>query len=147
VPKQRFLYYLTPKGFAEKARLTAEFLSSSYQFYRQAREDVGQVMADAASQGHKRLAVIGAGELAEIVALVSEETSVEIVAFIAPGSARKQIAGRPVLAGWSEVTRADGALLATFENAGAVLKAFRTEQPSVPVFVPRQLRALLGPSK
>ena len=44
VPKQRFLYYLTPKGFAEKARLTAAFLTSSYQFYRHAREDVSLTM-------------------------------------------------------------------------------------------------------
>ena len=34
-----FFYYLTPKGFAEKASLTAQFLSYSYQFYRDARAD------------------------------------------------------------------------------------------------------------
>jgi hypothetical protein len=147
VPKQRFLYYLTPRGFAEKARLTAEFLTSSYQFYRHAREDVGLIMTDAASRGHNRLAVLGAGELAEIAAIVSDETPVEIVGFIAPNSPRKRIAGRPVVAGWSEVDAADGVLLATFEDAGAALELFRREQPDVPVFIPRQLRALIGVSK
>jgi len=29
-PANRFLYYLTPKGFAEKSRLTTEYLSSSF---------------------------------------------------------------------------------------------------------------------
>jgi DNA-binding MarR family transcriptional regulator len=143
VPKQRFLYYLTPKGFAEKARLTAEFLTSSYQFYRHVREDVGALMAEAAKEGHKRLAVLGAEELAEITAIVSEESSIEIAGFIAPGSPRKQIAGRPVVASWSEADGADGAILATFDNARAVFDAFRAGQPAVPVFVPRQLRSLV----
>jgi DNA-binding MarR family transcriptional regulator len=143
VPKQRFLYYLTPKGFAEKARLTAEFLTSSYQFYRNVRADMGTLMAEAAREGHQRLAVLGAEELAEITAIVSEESAVEIAGFIAPGSTRKRIAGRPVVANWSGVEAADGAVLATFEEARHVYDAFRAEQPTVPVFVPRQLRSLI----
>jgi hypothetical protein len=147
VPKQRFLYYLTPKGFAEKTRLTAEFLTSSYQFYRHAREDLGLVMTEAASRGFIRLAVLGAEELAEITAVVSDECSVEIVGFIAPNSPRKRIVGRPVVSEWSEVEQADGIVLATFENVASALQAFRKAQPDVPVFIPRQLRALVGLSK
>jgi hypothetical protein len=133
VPKQRFLYYLTPKGF----------LTSSYQFYRNVRADMGTLMAEAAREGHQRLAVLGAEELAEITAIVSEESAVEIAGFIAPGSTRKRIAGRPVVANWSGVEAADGAVLATFEEARHVYDAFRAEQPTVPVFVPRQLRSLI----
>jgi hypothetical protein len=143
VPKQRFLYYLTPKGFAEKARLTAEFLTCSYQFYRHVREEMGSLMAEAARQGHLRLAVLGAEELAEITAIVSDETAVEIVAFVAPGSARKKIAGRPVVPSWSQLEHVDGAILATFENARALYETFRAEQAETPIFVPRQLRSLI----
>jgi DNA-binding MarR family transcriptional regulator len=144
VPKQRFLYYLTPKGFAEKARLSAQFLASSYKFYRDARADLGALMGEATEQGHRRLAVLGAGELAEIAAIVSEETSLEIVGFVAPDSARQRIAGRPVVACWSDLEAADGALLATIEDAGAVYESFRQHQPAVTVFVPRQLQGLVG---
>jgi hypothetical protein len=143
VPKQRFLYYLTPKGFAEKARLTAEFLSSSYQFYRNVRADMGALLGDAARVGHRRLAVLGAGELAEIIAIVSDESEIEIVGFVTPDSRRKRIAGRPVVSNWSGLDGADGALLATFEDARVVFDAFRAEQPTVTVFVPRQLRSLI----
>jgi len=143
VPKQRFLYYVTPKGFAEKARLTAEFLTSSYQFYRNVRADMGALMAEAANDGHKRLAVLGAEELAEIIAIVSEESPVEIAGFIAPDSSRTRIAGRPVVASWSSIETADGAVLATFEDARSVYDDFRAEQPKIPVFVPRQLRSLV----
>jgi hypothetical protein len=68
---------------------------------------------------------------------------VEIVGFVVPDSPRKNIAGRPVVSNWSGLDGADGALLATFEDARAVLEAFRAEQPMVPVFVPRQLRSLV----
>jgi len=143
VPKQRFLYYLTPKGFAEKARLTAEFLTSSYNFYRNLREDIRLLTAEAAEQGHRRLAVIGAGELAEIIAIVSQESDVKIVGFIAPDSQRERIAGLPVVTSWSGLDGADGAVLAVLENARTAFDAFRAEQPEIRVFVPRQLRSLL----
>jgi hypothetical protein len=143
IPKQRFLYYLTPKGFAEKARLSAQFLTHSYQFYRDARADLVTLMMEAAKLGHTRLAVLGAGELAEIAAIVSEESPVEIVGFIAPDSARHRIAGRPVVADWAQIQAADGAVLGTLENARAVFEAFRAEQPTVAVFVPRQLHSLV----
>jgi DNA-binding MarR family transcriptional regulator len=143
VPRQRFLYDLTPKGFAEKARLTAEFLTSFYQFYRHARADLGALLVEAAKEGHRRLAVLGAEELAEITAIVGEDSEVEIVAFIAPDSMRKRIAGRPVVANWSSVDGADSAVLATLENARVVYDTFCAEQPSVTVFIPRQLRSLV----
>ena len=34
-PVRRYLYYLTPSGFAEKARLTAEYLNASFDIFRQ----------------------------------------------------------------------------------------------------------------
>ena len=40
VPANRYLYYLTPKGFTEKSRLSAKYLSTSFDFYRQASESI-----------------------------------------------------------------------------------------------------------
>ena len=39
VPLNRYAYYLTPQGFAEKSRLTAEYLAASFNFFRRARGD------------------------------------------------------------------------------------------------------------
>ena len=41
-PARRYAYYLTPHGFAEKSRLTVEYLSSSFSFFRHAREDCAE---------------------------------------------------------------------------------------------------------
>lgn len=147
IPKQRFLYYLTPQGFAEKARLTAQFLSHSYRFYRDARASLVALLREAAANGHKRLAVLGDGEFAEIVLIVSHDAPIEIVGFLAPGSARQHIAGRPVASDWSDLEGADGAVLATVEGAVAVFEGFRAEKPAVPIFVPEQLRSLVWKKK
>ena len=37
-PANRYFYYLTPRGFTEKSRLTTEYLSSSFDFYRKAKK-------------------------------------------------------------------------------------------------------------
>src|ERR1700741_2143631 len=42
-PARRYAYYLTPKGFAEKSRLTVEYLSYSFSFFRLARADCTRV--------------------------------------------------------------------------------------------------------
>ena len=36
-PVRRYLYYLTPAGFAEKARLTADYLKASFDIFRRGR--------------------------------------------------------------------------------------------------------------
>ena len=38
-PARRYAYYLTPQGFAEKSRLTVDYLSYSFSFFRQAKTD------------------------------------------------------------------------------------------------------------
>jgi DNA-binding MarR family transcriptional regulator len=38
-PARGYAYYLTPHGFAKKSRLTVEYPSSSFSFFRRARED------------------------------------------------------------------------------------------------------------
>jgi len=143
VPKQRFLYYVTPKGFAEKASLTAQFLSFSYQFYRDARADLGATMELAAAKGHKCLAVLGDGELAEIAAIVSEETPIKIVGFIAAQSSRERIVGQPVVKSWKMISNADAAILATVDDAKTAFKAFTKSNPKVQVYVPSHLDALV----
>jgi DNA-binding MarR family transcriptional regulator len=82
VPPNRYAYYLTPRGFAEKSRLTAEFLSQSFLFFREAREQYTTLLADCAARGWTRLAFAGAGDLAEIATLCNKDSGVAIVAVI-----------------------------------------------------------------
>src|ERR1700761_9053707 len=51
VPARRYAYYLTPKGFTEKSRLTVQYLSDSFSFFRQARADCTHEFALAKQSG------------------------------------------------------------------------------------------------
>src|SRR5690348_6945622 len=43
-PARRYAYYLTPQGFAERSRLTVEYLSLSFGFFRQAKADCSALL-------------------------------------------------------------------------------------------------------
>jgi predicted transcriptional regulator len=55
VPARRYAYYLTPQGFAEKSRLTVQYLSDSFSFFRKAKSDCTHVFQEAAARGRHRL--------------------------------------------------------------------------------------------
>lgn len=78
-PPNRYTYYLTPKGFSEKSRLTANYLFRSFDFYRRARNQCDELLEAAADNGCRRIALAGAGELAEIAMLCALQHDVEIV--------------------------------------------------------------------
>src|SRR5574337_865739 len=50
VPPNRIKYYLTPTGFAEKARLTYQYMDYSLQLYRQTRLALRQALEPLASR-------------------------------------------------------------------------------------------------
>jgi predicted transcriptional regulator len=76
---RRWDYFLTPKGIAEKARLTYEFIDFTMQFYREARRRSSEVLAQARKAGVTRVAFLGASELAEIAYLGIQEQKLELV--------------------------------------------------------------------
>ena len=78
-PANRYLYYLTPTGFAEKSRLTAQYLSHSLSFYRKAGESCRRVFDQCEHNGWQRLLLCGISDLAEIATLRAMERSIVIV--------------------------------------------------------------------
>jgi hypothetical protein len=75
---RRWDYFLTPKGMAEKARLTLEFLEFSMQFYKEARKASSSLCRNLAEKGITKVSFIGAGDLAEIVYLGVKEWNLDL---------------------------------------------------------------------
>jgi DNA-binding MarR family transcriptional regulator len=82
VPRNRYAYYLTPQGFAEKSRLTAEYLSQSLSLFRQSQAQYREILSQCAENGWSRIAFYGNGDLSEIAALCAQEFPLKIVAVI-----------------------------------------------------------------
>jgi DNA-binding MarR family transcriptional regulator len=81
-PANRYLYYLTPKGFHEKSRLTAEYLASSFSFYREAGESLRvlfkDLLADHAPGRSLRVGLYGVSDLAEIAVIRALSVGIEV---------------------------------------------------------------------
>jgi predicted transcriptional regulator len=82
VPRRRYAYYLTPQGFAEKARLSGEYLTSSLQFFRRARADIADTLKRFDHEGRRRVVLAGRSDLAEIAVLSAEGQNVRLVAVL-----------------------------------------------------------------
>src|ERR1700691_5714232 len=96
VPLNRYAYYLTPRGFAEKSRLTAEYLTVSFDFFRRARRDAVVLLASCRARGWTRAAVWSAGELAEVMVLSAAEAEVEVLCVIDAAATQASCGGRAV---------------------------------------------------
>src|ERR1700730_12497627 len=79
IPANRYAYYLTPQGFAEKSRLTAQYLALSFDFFRVARSQCHEILSQCERQGWTRIVLCGGGEVAEIVTLCAESESIRLV--------------------------------------------------------------------
>ena len=98
VPLNRYAYYLTPQGFAEKSRLTAEYLTVSFNFFRRARSDCAELLQECAARGWTRVALCGAGDLAEVAVLSAGESEIEVVCVIDPARAGGRCVSVPIVA-------------------------------------------------
>lgn len=100
-PARRYAYYLTPKGFAEKSRLVAEYLTFSLDFFRRARGQYEEAFASLAARDVKSVAIAGSSDLAEIALLSASAAGLEVAAIIAPGRNEASFQGRPIVADWA----------------------------------------------
>ena len=95
-PANRYLYYLTPKGFSEKSRLTAKYLSSSFEFYRRASQSCTAIFRECEKQNWRRIVLCGASDLAEIAMLRALETNVMVTGVLDRNDTRETFLNRPV---------------------------------------------------
>lgn len=138
-PLNRYSYYLTPKGFAEKARLTTEYLSFSLTFFRQARRECTALLEGCSRVGWQRVALAGVGDLAEIATLCTND-QVQIVAVIDPGFAGETFAQMPVVDSAARLGEVDAILVTELKHPQATYDALVAELEDDRVLAPSLLR-------
>ena len=116
-PANRYIYYLTPKGFAEKSRLTAQFLSNSLSFYRQSAESFNELFRHCREQGWTRLVLCGVSDLTEIAMLrLDHESALEIIAVYEPFDSAREFLGRPIHQQWADCPQADAYVITGLQD-------------------------------
>jgi DNA-binding MarR family transcriptional regulator len=80
IPKKRVRYVLTAEGAAEKSRLAYDYIRYSYQFYKSASQRIRDLLAHLERQNVEFLVLCGANDLAEIIYIHLQETSLKMAA-------------------------------------------------------------------
>ncbi|MFP6755445.1 MAG: winged helix-turn-helix transcriptional regulator [Alphaproteobacteria bacterium] len=139
-PARRYFYYITPKGFKEKARLTAEYLSTSLSMFRVARAQCDDLLARCIDQGCRRIALAGAGDLAEIAALSALNEEIELVAVIDRASNQSRLAGIRIVRSLAEVGPVDAVLITDITNPQETFELLVQTFPEAQLYTPPMLR-------
>lgn len=82
IPRHRVKYYLTPKGFTEKAQLTIKYLQYSLDFYKKAKERLSLVYEELHREGVREVVFYGTGEVAEIAYILLQENDMKLVGVV-----------------------------------------------------------------
>ena len=140
IPSNRVLYLITPKGIAEKTRLTYEYMEYSLLLYKQVRTHLRSVLQDVVASGHKRVAIYGTGEAAELAYLSIKEAGLELTAVFNGSGDQPTFLGMPV----RDVRDQSGVyydviVIAVLDNSSDVLSQIRAA--GVPDEKVRTLRA------
>lgn len=96
IPPRRYAYFLTPKGFAEKTRLSYHMLQDYTRIYREARSGFKDLFSALRDDGVKHVAFAGADEVAEIAYITLHEMEIELAGVLDDELAGKKFFGRDI---------------------------------------------------
>ncbi len=145
-PARRYSYLLTPKGFAEKSRLTMAHLSNSLAFFRQARTDCAAMFAVAESRGWKSVILVGATEVAEISMLCAIEKGVRIAGIVTSELTDKTFVGFPLFDSLKAVPfEFDGIVVTDIKRAAEACQEAQSMFGKERVLIPSLLNVVTHP--
>ncbi len=93
IPGKRVSYILTPKGFAEKSRLTFEFIQYSLHFYKSALRNLQDLLNKLEKRGVKKVVFYGANDLAEIALISLKATDIKLIGVVEDSKKGKRFLG------------------------------------------------------
>jgi hypothetical protein len=147
-PARRYAYYLTPQGFVEKSRLSLEYLTFSFKFFRQAKLDCLNAFEAARARGIARVALDGVSDIAEIATICARETDVEIVAIVDGKTELERFAGIPIVRNYAAVADLiDGLIVTDLSSTQATINAAVARFGAERVLVPSLLQKASGNRK
>ena len=97
IPPRRYAYFLTPKGFAEKTRLSYHLLQDYTRIYREARSGLKALFSELTADGVKHVAFAGADEVAEIAYITLHEMDIELAGVLDDDLTGEKFFGRDII--------------------------------------------------
>jgi predicted transcriptional regulator len=95
IPKNRYSYYLTKKGFTEKTRLSAEYLKYSFNFFRETKFQCEKIIKLCIDKNYFSIVLSDKSEFSEILILTAIDTEVNIIGVL--GKENDNYCGKKVI--------------------------------------------------
>ena len=143
-PANRYIYYLTPKGFAEKSRLTGQYLSYSFELYRKASNSYEELFIRFAPSKRNKVVLCGLSELAEIATLRAQEFGITIVAIYQPECTKTEFLKLPVIKVLDHTLSYDACVLTALNDTDEMYKSILEQVGEKKILVPSMLDFVLS---
>ena len=141
-PANRYLYYLTPQGFSEKSRLTAQFLTYSFDFYRTASSQIFETLQDCQRFGAQSVIFVGLSELTEIASIRVIDLELKFIGTFDPSSNKQHFVERPVWRRMEDLPSADAYVLTALQPCKQLYEDLVKAHESNLIFIPEMVRPL-----
>ncbi len=136
-PYKRYAYYLTPKGFNEKSRLVAQYLETSLDFFRSARQEYTQLFESETAANRQSFVLVGQGELVEIAIWSAHEVGVEIRGVDFQGEASSTtLFGVPIVSKTGGIEPHDTLVIAESRHPQSIYDQLREKYPNHHIAAP-----------
>ena len=76
--RRKLRYIITPEGLALRARLTVDYIQTSFELYRLVRQRMHTALVEVGAAGFDRVRLDGSGDVADICRLTCLEQDIEI---------------------------------------------------------------------
>ena len=138
-PANRYLYYLTPKGFAEKTKLTTEFFTTSLALFRQAGSEYSQLIEKLSIQGKQQILFVGLSDLTEIALMRALQSKVQVVSIYQPDAGKDEFFGLTVADTLPSSELIDAVILTSMEQTNELLEELESVFTESDIHLPPML--------
>ena len=136
VPANRYSYYLTPQGFAEKSRLTGEYLAQGFQFFRLAHNRLISILDTCQRRSWNNLALHGLTDLTEIAFLSTSNYDIQILGIIDKASALNEYGGVPIYSNIEDLPPVDAIIITDLGISREIVKILSKHFTTDRIFLP-----------
>jgi DNA-binding MarR family transcriptional regulator len=131
IPPRRIAYYLTPKGFTEKTKLTLSFFSYNIHHYAEMKKEISKKLLEMQQSNVKRVAFFGVSDEMEIAYITLQGSDMKLIG-IADEDGEKQgtrLLGHKVLnLGGVRDLNPDAILITSMKDQNSYIKSISKQK-------------------
>ena len=137
IPKKRYSYYLTKKGFTEKARLSAEYLKYFFNFLKNTKVECEKIIKMCIDKNNLSVVLSDKSDFAEILILSALDTKVDILGVL--GNKENNYCGKKVITSLEIINNVDAIIMTKLEDSNSRFDYLKKRYKKYNIIMPQFL--------